>query len=356
MPRPTIEKLSVTNYGCIKNATFQLSPIHALIGPNDSGKSTVLRCLRTLSLLASKSQVLGNAEGGLLLDQLKANTLAGHEVIFSVSSAGKTWEAKSSGKRGVETLSDRSSGVVGNGEFMFGGGSNLIDKAEAKFRDAVEGSLVLRLEPDALREPSGLIQDGQPLGFKNERGAGLPAVYDAILARDFRAYTSLNDELKKLFPAVDRLSLRNIENNKKALGVTLKDGTNVSAEFMSEGLLYALAFLALPYMERTALLLIEEPENGLHPARVAEVMSVLRNESARRQVVIATHSPLVVNELQPEEVSVLTRTEEEGTRVVLMKNTANFEERSKVYALGELWVSYANGEDEAPLLKGEPRP
>ena len=55
--------------------------------------------------------------------------------------------------------------------------------------------------------------------------------------------------------------------------------------------------------------------------------------------------------MQPDEVSVLTRTPEKGTSVRLLKDTPNFEQRSKVYALGELWLSYANGIDEAPLFK-----
>jgi hypothetical protein len=64
-----------------------------------------------------------------------------------------------------------------------------------------------------------------------------------------------------------------------------------------------------------------------------------------------------VNELQGHEVSVLTRTSQaEGTRVRLLKDTPGFEERSKVYSLGELWVSYANGDDEEPLLTGGTRP
>jgi hypothetical protein len=63
---------------------------------------------------------------------------------------------------------------------------------------------------------------------------------------------------------------------------------------------------------------------------------------------------LVVNELRPEEVTVVTR-DETGTHASLIRDTPEFEERSKVYALGELWVSYANGVDEAPLLKGGAR-
>jgi hypothetical protein len=67
-------------------------------------------------------------------------------------------------------------------------------------------------------------------------------------------------------------------------------------------------------------------------------------------VLIATHSPLVINELKPEEVTVVTRSRGAGSIFTPLPETPNFAERSKVYALGELWLSYANGVDEQPLL------
>ncbi len=215
---------------------------------------------------------------------------------------------------------------------------------------------MIRLDPDALRAPRPLIPEGQPLGFEDERGTGLPAVYDAIISRDIQAFLALNSEISTLFPDVKSINLTNPNPQEKSLGVKLVDGTFVPADLMSEGLLYYLAIAALRYIDPTAILLVEEPENGLHPARIQEVMRVFREISKRTQVIIATHSPLVINELEPHEVSVITRSREEGTKATLMKDTADFEERSKVYALGELWLSYANGMDEAPLLKGGPRP
>jgi hypothetical protein len=221
--------------------------------------------------------------------------------------------------------------------------------------DALGGTELLRLDPDALRAPHALIRDGQPLRFTDEHGTGLSAVYDGIITRDLLAYMALNEELKRLFRSVQSVHLANPTEQTKAIGVKLVDGTIVPAELMSEGMLYYLAFAALPYLDPTALLLIEEPENGLHPARIAEVMRVLRAISEKTQVLIATHSPLVVNELQPSEVTVVTRTREHGTKATRIEETPGFEERSKVYALGELWLSYANGTDEAPLLQGGPR-
>jgi predicted ATPase len=127
----------------------------------------------------------------------------------------------------------------------------------------------------------------------------------------------------------------------------------VSASEMSEGLLYFLGFAALQYCG-SSLLLVEEPENGLHPSRIRDVMEILRKISESVQVVIATHSPLVINELKPNEVTVVTR-DESGTHCKPIGETPGFADPSKIYALGELWLSYANGKDEAPLLKGVAR-
>ncbi|MFS8067385.1 MAG: AAA family ATPase, partial [Byssovorax sp.] len=42
-----IERLKVKDYGCVKYVDVELTPLHAFIGPNDSGKSTLLRAVRT---------------------------------------------------------------------------------------------------------------------------------------------------------------------------------------------------------------------------------------------------------------------------------------------------------------------
>jgi hypothetical protein len=45
IPRPYIERIRVRNFRCIREVDFALTPLHALIGPNDSGKSTLLQAL-----------------------------------------------------------------------------------------------------------------------------------------------------------------------------------------------------------------------------------------------------------------------------------------------------------------------
>jgi hypothetical protein len=211
---------------------------------------------------------------------------------------------------------------------------------------------LVRLDPDALRASSGLIPETDAVGFLDDRGHGLAGVFFALRNRDDTTFASIVADMRRHFPTIRGLRVKAMSTSEVALEVELVGGMRVDARRMSEGFLYYLAFAALRHLDPVSLLLVEEPENGLHPARIAEVVRILREISRTTQVVLATHSPLVVNELRPEEVSVVTRTPEEGTKVKRIHETPDFEARSKIYALGELWIAYANGEDEAPLLEG----
>jgi predicted ATPase len=195
-----------------------------------------------------------------------------------------------------------------------------------------------------------LIPRGRTIWLESEKGRGLGALYDALLNRDRDAFIAIEKRFRELFPTIKALRLENADERTKTMGLTLLDGTDVGPEEMSEGMLYWLAFAIIEHLTPQGMLLIEEPENGLHPSRIAEVMRVLRDVSKRTQIIVATHSPLVINELRPEEVTIVTRTAERGTICTPMTQTKNFAERSKVYALGELWLSYADGDLERELV------
>ncbi len=307
--RGWLKSLTVANYRCVRGATLTLTPLHALIGPNDSGKSTLLAAIKSLSESVRQRGPRGMPEGSMLLGQ----TSNGKTVRFDVPSKGS---------------------IV------------------AEPLPMLEEAFLFRPDPDFLRRPSALLSAAQPIRFQDERGLGLPAIIDTIRDRNLTGpLVELNEELRRLFPTVDLLQLRAVSGSQKAIGVKLRNGVEVPAEQMSEGLLYYLAFWALSRIDPPIpIVLVEEPENGLHPARIKDVMAVLKEASKTTQIVLATHSPFVINELEGHQVSVVTRTPEEGTKVTLLSDTPHFAERSKVYALGELWVSYADGKLEEPLL------
>jgi predicted ATPase len=89
------------------------------------------------------------------------------------------------------------------------------------------------------------------------------------------------------------------------------------------------------------IVLVEHPENYLYPGAIADMMARFRGIAERAQVLITTHSPLVLNEMRPDEVTLVRRDSETSPSVFMpIAETPNFADRSRVYALGELWVSY----------------
>jgi energy-coupling factor transporter ATP-binding protein EcfA2 len=353
-----ITQVSVEQYGCVRAARFGLTPFHAFIGPNDSGKSTLLRALRTVMQFANGS--FQPHHGRLLpFDPLLPEPIPAGLLIGAKTAVG--WYAVA----GVgSSLLEERLGLPGSSEWLkaprpFNVPSAFLRSTNAGAKAALDrlGSpRLLRLDPDALRSPSGLIIESQGLEFLDDRGLGLPGVYHAIFVENPEALVAIRDEVKRLFPAVKQIRVPAVASNLVALEIELADGTRVRGDGLSEGLLYYLAYAALRHLAPAGTLLVEEPENGLHPARIREVIAVLRAISdGGTQVIMATHSPLVVNELHPEEVSVVTRTHQRGTEVNPIAETPDFAKRSQVYALGELWLSYADGEQEAPLRNGGAR-
>jgi ABC-type branched-subunit amino acid transport system ATPase component len=351
MVHSPIQRICIQGYGCIQDLDLKLSGLHALIGPNDSGKSTVLRALRTVAQLGSSVLDLSDSGFDSMLDSSPGPR------VTAYFSDGNAYEIFVSARQLHENIlsssgpqkSARARDQQNQSSF------NISDQAFTWLRENLTIPTMVRFDPDELRKPSELIQESRGIAFKNERGYGLPSVFDAIVNRDAEAFTKIQSDVRRLFPSIAKLGLVNVNSSTKSMAVTLVDGTRVEAARMSEGLLYFLAFTALKHVSDSRLFLIEEPENGLHPARIAEVMGVLKELSKESQIVIATHSPLVINELEGHQVSVLTRNES-GTHSTLLSETPHFQERSKVYALGELWVSYANGSNESPLLNSEPLP
>ncbi len=354
------------NYGCLLDVTAQLTPLHAFIGPNDSGKSTLLNGLRTLVQLAADH--FHRADSGEwqpfdhFLDSPPNGSKIAHPAAELVLACAvpEGWylftdDRTDSIEHVTKTLTQRPYLLSEGRDPVYPSrvlGSN--DPIQQALSRQLTAARLARFDPDALRARSGLIPEGAHVGFLDERGRGLAGVYFALRNRNDNAFATIVDGVRQHFPTIKGLRVKAVTSSEVALEAELTNGARVEAARMSEGLLYYLAFAALRHLDPVSLLLVEEPENGLHPARIAEVVRILRAivEETRTQVILATHSPLVVNELRPEEVSVVTRSPESGTRVTRIHETPDFMERSKVYALGELWIAYANGDDEAPLLQG----
>ena len=118
---------------------------------------------------------------------------------------------------------------------------------------------------------------------------------------------------------------------------------------MSDGTIRAVALLTLllqPPELLPSMIVLDEPELGLHPAAVRMVAGLVRAASVSRQCFVATQSPEFLNEFDVDDVIVVERPD--GASRLRRLLPEQFERWLDEYSLGELW--------DMNLLGGRPRP
>ena len=116
--------------------------------------------------------------------------------------------------------------------------------------------------------------------------------------------------------------LRNIElverpeDRHRYLMVEYKSGLKVPSWLVSDGTLRLFALTLLPYLHNfDATVLIEEPENGIHPKAIETVYQSL-SSVREHQVLMATHSPTILSVAKPKDILCFSKSDEGETLVV----------------------------------------
>jgi predicted ATPase len=173
----------------------------------------------------------------------------------------------------------------------------------------------LQLEPSALRKPdsftarTSLGEDGSNLPATIYQLSNRPSLDDKSIDPE-RVYSSIVNRLGDLIDDVRELRIdRDEKRSLLTLQVAGRDGSFHPAKSLSDG---TLRFLALAVIELDpnfqGLICLEEPENGIHPARIPAILRLLRDiavdtryavdaDNPLRQVLVNTHSPLVVAQI-----------------------------------------------------------
>lgn len=116
----------------------------------------------------------------------------------------------------------------------------------------------------------------------------------------------------------------------------------------SDGTLRAMALLALlmqPVEEMPAVIILDEPELGLHPRAISILAELLQTASMHSQVIVATQSPVLLDHFEPEQVIVAER---KGAESVFRRlDRFTLEAWLEEYTLSDLW--------DKNVLGGRPR-
>jgi predicted ATPase len=346
-----IKRLEIENYGCIRHAEVKPTPLHALFGPSDVGKSTVLKAVDALSRFTCVDDYHEPAP----LIPMKARDTITLTVEFAGSLGFNVGFAPRS--QTLETYVRESM----QGEWLgyrhvtpdFRWASEEPNDT-AEFARQIRARLecaTIHLQNTALHRDSPLITDHVPVMLEEE-GHGLAGVYDRIMARGDDSFDLITHRMKSYFPWVGGVEVSTVSQVTKNLFIRSLDGQRIPAKNVGVGVLRMLAWEALRYADRPRVLLIEEPEAGLSPKLTKVVVQLLReltvDTQRPTQVLIATRSPLVAAELDVQEITLVTRTTREGTRVSALADHPDYVNAAERLPAGLRWLDLADGIMAAP--------
>jgi len=155
------------------------------------------------------------------------------------------------------------------------------------------------LDSSAMRVAS---PPGTPRGFKTD-GSNLPWVIAALERSDRERFRDWIDHLQTALP--DLVGIRTVEredDKHRYLVVQYQNDLEIPSWTASDSTLRLLALTLPAYLpDLEGVFLIEEPENGIHPRAVETMFQSLSNVYDA-QVLLATHSPIILSTVEPEQV------------------------------------------------------
>lgn len=169
---------------------------------------------------------------------------------------------------------------------------------------------LLHLNPIQMREPSPILGPDKV----DEDGKYLPSMLRRLEIEEPGILKDISRSIQNILPNIQSVRIDEDKSRQQfVLFAKSTDNREFSSRVLSEGTLRILLLSALKYDERhSGLLCFEEPENGIHPFRMKNMLHLLKDlttdlnseEDSKlplRQVIINTHSHLLVKEYFEEE-------------------------------------------------------
>lgn len=337
-----------------------------LIGANGSGKSNLIRFFEMLSwMLRSRSlgefvERQGGADDQLFGGRAATPTMEAEIRLCTDSGRNDYWFAlahahpdrfffsKEAFRFSKVELPD-----VAQWQYLGSG------HREAEIVEAAQGSAVHAVNYNTARVIVSLLKScavyqfhntSDTSGFKKKwdinsysnhlysHGGNLAAVLYRVEQEDLRRYEWICRQINRVLPTFDRFSI-DPNYGKAFLSWKVKGQDKVfGAHLTSDGSLRSFALvtlLNLPPEMLPQVLLLDEPELGLHPAAVSLVGAMIKSLSTDRQVIVATQSPLLVDSFDIDEIIVLNL--KEGRTEPIRANRRTKREWLEEYTAGELW-------------------
>ena len=338
-----LESLTIEGYKSIAKQTIEFGRINMLIGANGSGKSNLLSVLKFIQVLGdNKLESYVRSEGGAdeilhfgikntKVLKIKAKVIGLEWDITLLPTVNDTFSVTGMLNNYKGTKDEK--GIIESKELK--NVIDILDSANGEFRYLI----TYHLNDTSPEASTKMTCNTGDFDYLRENGANLaafllysekwhPASFKRILYTIQLALPFIGD--LKVSPT-DR------EGNYTQLRWEHKDKNKTYyASALSDGALRFI-FMATLLLQPTPppILIIDEPELGLHPSAIGVLASMIKVASEKSQILIATQSPQLLDYFEPEDILVAER-ENEAT-IYKRLNKEDLSTWLADYSLSELW-------------------
>ncbi len=353
-----LKSIEIKGFRSIKETTLDLHPLNVLIGANGAGKSNLIAFFKLLNeLMAERLQQHIGATGRAMANlhfgprispQLEA------QMEFEVDNASDTYRMRLFHAAGdslifaEEMLSFHQTGYlepkvvsmgIGHQETRIGDEAAKDDPVAKTFRYLLNHCRVYHFHDTS---PTSRVRQYCYAGDNRwlmPDAANLAAVLQKLKSHKETLYRRIVGTIRQVAPFFEDFDLEPTDSKDIILNWRHRTSDLVFGPHqLSDGTLRAICLISLllqPKEDLPILIVVDEPELGLHPYALNVIASLFRSASHHTQVLVSTQSSAFLDSFEPEDIVVVERNDEatEFYRPDAEELSAWLEE----YSLGEIW-------------------
>lgn len=356
-----LKRIDLKGYKSIKETSLELRPLNVFIGANGSGKSNLVSFFKLLN-----NMMTGNLQG-FIATSGGANSLLhyGAKVTPEIEATLHFGDQDTDEKCEMRLRYAAEDTLVFLTEKWLSSQQDSFATVTTLQPGHKESKLIAQPEEHAFPElvstlraivnrcrvfqfhdtsPTGSIRQKGDINqnrFLMSDGGNLAAFLYKIQQTDPDCYQRIVGTIRQIAPFFGDFNLAPSALNPEVIQLRWRERDkdyDFGPHLLSDGTLRAMALVTLllqPTKDLPSVIIIDEPELGLHPYAIATLAGLLRSASVHSQIIVATESTTLLDHFEPQDVVVTERCM--GETVFKRLEAEALQEWRQEYSLSELW-------------------
>jgi len=359
MATPELHSITVKGFKSIASIEdLSLAPINVIIGPNGAGKSNFIGVFSFLNAIREGrlKDYVGKAGGADRILHFGSKVTEGvhlhisfeqgvnqyrlslspteDDQLYPSEEAVYFWDKSRYPDRPKEETMPRNGNEAGISDPKCERVANWVRRRLGRWR-------LYHFHDTSSTSPMRKTCDVEDNRYLRPDGSNLASFLYLLRGKHETSYRMIRRSVQRVIPFFEDFSLEPSQLNTDKIRLEWRHQESdhyFDAAGLSDGSLRFMALTTLllqPDEYRPSVILVDEPELGLHPYAITMLASLVKTAAEKTQVIFATQSPLLLDQFEPEDVLVGERVND-GTQFTRLE-PGKLESWLEEYSLGQLW-------------------